>query len=731
MAKTYLRIAGRRLLLLSTAMSGLALVATAAVNAAPQAPPETANMKVVQRVREPIARGGNQKLSSELQQLQEYYGNAKGDRSFGMTPENVRQRYGIDARDANPSVEVIVDLAPGEDASSLEDAGAVVRYQAGRLVYAAIPVRNLAKLARLKAVRVASAVPATRLPVRPQPATAPLARKVSTAKGAAQPNPATAFDHQGLTGKGVIVAVVDSGIDWRHPAFIREDGTSRILALWDIGDDSWQESDGQIGSKPPHEDTDGAPIGTLYTNAQINAALAGQGEVRSQDKVGHGTACAGTAAGNGRGAGSGVAPGAYAGIAPEADLVIVNASTPEAEGGISDQWLLGTIWALEYSRSLGKPCVVNQSFGSNYSAKDGSDADERMLDELTGSRHPGAVICAAAGNEGRLSLHASGRFGPAKPGQQDVFSAPIELFVKKTMTLTAYFDQRDDWGLAVTGQRDFLIDDKGGAMQARFYRQAGQISADLLGDPDARPSRPGNFEAFFQQAVGMQDINDKTVRLEITLPVGQYWLQGFGTSERVPNGRFDLILPEPDAASFGQGTDRTIMVNSPGTAQNVLTVAAYDFRSSWPNLKGEETYYNIVPGALSDYSSPGFRRDGVIKPDFAAPATYAISPLAKDSLMSKDYEGNPDLASITPDGIHLAWAGTSAAAPYVAGVVALMLQKNPMLDAAQVKEILTKSVAPADDFTGALPNTQWGYGKIAPQAALKATPTAKPAAKPR
>jgi subtilisin family serine protease len=99
--------------------------------------------------------------------------------------------------------------------------------------------------------------------------------------------------------------------------------------------------------------------------------------------------------------------------------------------------------------------------------------------------------------------------------------------------------------------------------------------------------------------------------------------------------------------------------------------------------------------------------------------------------MSKDYEGNPDVSSITPDGIHLAWAGTSAAAPYVAGVVALMLQKNPALDAAQVKEILTKSVAPADDFTGALPNTQWGYGKIDPQAALKATPAARPVAKPR
>ena len=86
----------------------------------------------------------------------------------------------------------------------------------------------------------------------------------------------------------------------------------------------------------------------------------------------------------------------------------------------------------------------------------------------------------------------------------------------------------------------------------------------------------------------------------------------------------------------------------------------------------------------------------------------------------------PDRAFITRDGIHLAWNGTSAATPYVAGVVASMQQKNPTLDAAQVKDILVKT-AKGDNFTRAasgLPSLEWRYGKLDPAAALRATPPA-------
>jgi subtilisin family serine protease len=208
------------------------------------------------------------------------------------------------------------------------------------------------------------------------------------------------------------------------------------------------------------------------------------------------------------------------------------------------------------------------------------------------------------------------------------------------------------------------------------------------------------------------------------LPPGKYLIRGFGASANVKSGRFDFYLPEYYAASFGRGVEKKYMVGSPGNASNAITVGAYDFRNTWENLDGKWTTYNMDIGRIAAYSSPGFRLDGFVKPDITAPATYTISSLAKDSNMSKDRSGQLEREMITRDGYHLAWSGTSAATPYVVGVIALMLEKNPTLDAKQIRDIITRT-AKADSFTrsaGQVPNPEWGYGKIDPAAALRATP---------
>src|SRR5690606_21720365 len=104
---------------------------------------------------------------------------------------------------------------------------------------------------------------------------------------------ANEFNKGSLTGKGVIVGVIDSGIDIKHQDFIRPDGTSRIIAIWDMHDHSFRDSGGKIGSAPPKFNAaDPALPGTIYTNAQINAALKGTGTVNTVDRHGHGTAVA-------------------------------------------------------------------------------------------------------------------------------------------------------------------------------------------------------------------------------------------------------------------------------------------------------------------------------------------------------------------------------------------------------------------------------------------------------
>ena len=172
-----------------------------------------------------------------------------------------------------------------------------------------------------------------------------------------------------------------------------------------------------------------------------------------------------------------------------------------------------------------------------------------------------------------------------------------------------------------------------------------------------------------------------------------------------------------------------MMVGSPGNAANVITVGSYDFRLAWENQQGGQTIYNLPLDAISDYSSPGGKlSDGVFKPEIAAPARYTISPMSAaadpDSFTcdGRNMGALAGWAAVTRDGKHMAWSGTSAAAPFTAGVIALMLQKNPQLDAAQLKKTLIRTGKRGDRVVSPVPNPSWGYGRLDAKPALAATP---------
>lgn len=157
-----------------------------------------------------------------------------------------------------------------------------------------------------------------------------------------------------LTGKGILVACVDSGIDYSHPDFSNQDGSTRILRLWDQS----------IPGNPPK----GYVIGTEYTSEQINAALAAETKaereriVPSRDLSGHGTGVMGIAAGNGR-----ASEGIYRGVAYESDLIVVKLGVSQ-EGGFprTTELLQGIDYVLRQAVTLGKPVALNLSFGNNY-----------------------------------------------------------------------------------------------------------------------------------------------------------------------------------------------------------------------------------------------------------------------------------------------------------------------------------------------------------------------------
>lgn len=662
------------------------------------------------------------KLSMPLQVLYRQFADTRGSRDDQpeFSEQELSNLFGISDAERNPAIEVALKIDGAADTTALERAGAMIRLKAGDVIYATVPVLALQRVAQQSAVASIKPMMGASIPRPPRKDLDPRIGRVT--RGGADERTAGVFDRQGMTGKGVIVAVIDTGIDWSHKDFVNPDGTSRILYLYDLFDTSWTTSNGTVGTKPPLVDKTNKPIGTLYTKAQINAALAGKGRVNSKDTVGHGTACAGTAAGNGRATANNVPEGTYKGVAPDADLIIVKAEN--GSGGISNLGYYTVDWILNTAKSLGKPAVINMSFGSHFSSHEGDAPQEIMLDTLVGPGKPGAVITVSAGNEGSDSFHAGGTFGPDRPGQADNFSEGIELFVTGTKgaLLTSYFNAADDYGLAIVGKDNFFVDATGNSVVFYLSRVGTKIDGKL-----SKPTKaPQNFADYFKQNVSVEEASPKTHEATIWLPRGSYQVYGFGASPKVTSGRFDIYIPQSHAGSFGKGNETRFMVGTPGNATNVITVGAYDFRSSWTNLDGMQTLYNMKVGTISTYSSPGFRRDNFVKPEIAAPATYTISPLSNDSVgMGRNADGTPDKANITDDGFHLAWRGTSASAPYTAGVIALMLQKNPSLDAVQIKEILKKT-AMKDALTGPTPNPHWGYGKLNPIAALRETPAAGP-----
>ena len=171
----------------------------------------------------------------------------------------------------------------------------------------------------------------------------------------------------------------------------------------------------------------------------------------------------------------------------------------------------------------------------------------------------------------------------------------------------------------------------------------------------------------------------------------------------------------PPAFFLGTMAGNGRQITAPGTALNVITVGSYDFNEDFhyngkpltvPNLRTKKA---LTLGQLSDYSNAGYLRNQkyldrtgtIVKPDIVAPGQFYAAPASGTSKRQILYTG----------GKYQLFNGTSAATPYVAGVAALLLQERPGLTVAQFRDLLAKN-ASRDDFTGAIPNTRWGYGKL-------------------
>ena len=195
-----------------------------------------------------------------------------------------------------------------------------------------------------------------------------------------------------LTGRGVAVAVIDSGIDYTLPHFRNTDGSTRILALWDQGQ--------SISSQyPPPE---GFFQGRLYTSEDINAALQAT-ERLSEDTSGHGTAVAGIAAAS--------PVGDYQGVAPESSLIVVKLANTDRESFPRTTELMRALtFVVCYAAERRLPVALNLSFGNSYGSHNGGSILERFIDNI--SEIGRSVICIGTGNEGASGGHFAATVRP-------------------------------------------------------------------------------------------------------------------------------------------------------------------------------------------------------------------------------------------------------------------------------------------------------------------------------
>ena len=455
---------------------------------------------------------------------------------------------------------------------------------------------------------------------------------------------------EALTGKGILVACVDSGIDYTHPDFRNPDGSTRIWRLWDQS----------IAGRPPK----GYSLGTEYTQEEINEALqAGSRAERekivpSRDLSGHGTGVMGIAAGNGR-----ASDGIYRGVAYESELLVVKLGAPR-EGGFprTTELLQGIDYAIRLAADRGIPLALNLSFGNNYGSHSGESLLETYLDNaaLTGR----SVICVGMGNEGNRALHTSGTVLAGEVTEISFNAGAYEPGLN-VQIWKQYVDEMTMELLLPGGQRV-------GPFQ------------EILG-----PQRftVGNTELLLYYGEPAPYSLAQEIYVEM-LPRSEYIDSGTWKIRLIPgkivDGRYDLWMPGGGVLNedthFLQPTPQTTQT-IPSTAQRVISVGAYDSRYL----------------AYADFSGRGYTRvTNEIKPDLAAPGV-GITTAAPGG----GYESRTGTSFATP------FVTGAAALMMEWGIVR---GEDLFLYGQKVKAYLRRGARPL--LGGEYPNNQLGFGAL-------------------
>jgi MYXO-CTERM domain-containing protein len=580
----------------------------------------------------------------------------------------------------DPGATALPILVQGGTAAGLRAAGATVRLQVGDVWVAAAPAPALPALAAVAGVRRVDAGYRLR----------PLLDRSAPLVGAT-----AARTRFAVAGEGVVVGIVDTGVDTRHADFRNPDGSTRVRYLLDLGG-------APTGAHPDLEAAYGAAV---YDAADIDAWLAAGDEPPTTDTFGHGTHVASIAAGNGAATRPGSTPGRYVGIAPDADLVIVKATRGDDAVFTDADVVLGARFVFDVAARLGLPAVVNLSLGGQGGPHDGSTTLEQALAALLDGDPPGRAVVVAAGNDGSTDMHASG----SRPyGGRDTLLVDIADYQPREGADEYVY--LEVWYPAGTAQTITLVSPGG-------YR-FGPLGPGLR---LVQASDDGHvtIEVDPQSGDGVWAGAGVRVRkLDRAAPApGRWRLELTGTVTRWDAWLAEDTLGEHGAAVFGSHLDPDLHLAIPAMAEPLIAVGSFVSRNEWVTVDGLEIQRGSVPGRASWFTATGPTADGRCKPDLAAPGDFIIAALSADAYPMSDTSaffvaGEPHYLW-ADDGVHGVLRGTSQAAPHVAGAAALLLAAEPRLRASEVREALRLTASTdADTVPGRGFSPRFGSGKL-------------------
>ena len=475
-----------------------------------------------------------------------------------------------------------------------------------------------------------------------------------------------------LLGQGVLVGFIDTGIDYTHPAFRYEDGSSKIAAIWD--------QTAENGTKP-----EGFGYGTEYKREMLNQALRSENPlevVNTTDVDGHGTFLAGVACGREE------LMDDFTGYAPLAEIVMVKLKPAKkylkeyycvAEDTLCFQEndvALAIRYLQETANREGKPMVICMGVGSNIQSHDGTDIVSRMLDELTS--RTGFCAVAAAGNQGNAQAHyRGGLFAGTSAAEGLTEYEDISLRVA---------EGESGFSMAIWGEAP-------GYFSVGVFSPSGEYSSRI----PARIQGSTSVDFAFEETVltvSYEQIEQRSgaplILLRFCRPTAGIWtVRVFYESEYAT--LFDAWLPlrpfvKEETYFLAPDPDTTLV--EPANNRYSVTAAGYDYRT-------EGTY--IASGR-------GYTRDRRIKPDLAAPCVDILGPRT--------------------GGGYTVRSGTSIAAAATAGACALIMEyalvrgRRLYLNGIELRRLLTEG---ADrSFRGEYPNREAGWGHLDVYGALDA-----------